>query len=1179
MSNLIGSQLGPYDIFGPLGKGGMATVYRARHVTTGFEVALKVIAVDSTRDDELVRRFEREFRTVTALSHPHILRTYGYGLDAGTNTLYLAMEMLPSGDLAERIRRRLLSLQEVSHIVDQLASALSYAHEREVVHRDLKPHNVLFDANGNAILADFGIAKVIGQTTLTQTGSLVGTPAYMSPEQWQGEEADPRSDVYSLGIMIFEMLVGYPPFRADSPANMMHRHIYDKPPSIRRLKPELPAGIGWVIDKALAKHRENRIASAKELADLLRTVVTQTEESVPSLKIPDEPLTSPAPQGGSMMNEPTVIVPISKEQATSQEQRALESIRADMAQRQRHEIESHHTTINIPPQDVGDRFTNRIKEQADMVNLLAERTRLISIYGRGGVGKTALACKVLNDLRQSNDGRPDGLVYLSAVGTGISLDRIFSDTGKLLSEAARRTLDTVWSNTNLSTKDKVIALLHILGEGKYVLLLDNMETLQDQATGDLLDPDMHIFFETVLAQGGNLQIVLTSREPLNLPRLLRAWERLIPLEEGLPAQDAVLMLRTLDPDGVAGLRHAPDHVLLRLASKLRGFPRALEAVAGLLLEDALLTVDDVINDDKLLLGEITPVIVQQAIERLNPESIRVLEALAIFERPATLPALTYLLSPYLDTDSLRSTLNRLVRSYYVSFNRVTQAFVLHPIDRAYCYQRIPEGTLDDWRTSDQMPQYTRYALHHRAARYYVHKRSPQESWTRIDDLEPQLAEFDQLINAGDYDSAAALLDTIDTDYLARWGHYPRIVIMHECLQDKIVDKHLAQGSAARLGSEYLRTGRGTQAILMHQRALQLAQEIQDRRAEGIALGQLGSDYHVQGQNDTAVHYLEQALTIAREVQDRYHEGGWLNALGNMFVYRGQMEVGLNYLHQALTVNRITQNRPAESNSLANLAIAHDIEGRMETAIDYARQALDVARLSQDRAGEGIALGLLGNYHFTLGEVMPAIDYLQQALAIHRETYYRRYESYRLADIAAVLIQLGHHQQAIDSLKAAIAIADEMDLAWLSDSYQPELAEAYLFGGDLTAALAAILTVRDRDIAESNHLSAALYGIILARMGQQVAAQKAFKDSVEHTANVLSHAPGDFSAYYVRGLAHSGLVLSGGDPHLAIEDYRTARSLRALQGVVAHQVRLLDALMLTSGGEQLAGVRTTLVGTD
>ena len=1178
MSNLVGSQLGPYDIFGLLGKGGMATVYRARQVTTGLEVALKVMTVDSTGDGELVKRFEREFHTVTALTHPHILRIYGHGIDTGTNTLYLAMEILLGGSLAERIGQALLLLPEVTRIVDQLASALSYAHQQGIVHRDLKPHNVLFDLKGNAFLADFGIAKVTGQTTLTQTGSLIGTPAYMSPEQWQGEEADPRADVYSLGIMIFEMLVGYPPFRADSPANMMHHHIYDKPPSIRRLKPELPAELGWVIDKALAKHRENRMASAEELASLLRAVVTQTGETAPPIATQTESLMTPVPQAGNMVNEPTVVVPISKEQSTAQEQRAIESIKADMAQRHRHEIESHRTTINAPPQDVGERFTNRIKEQSDMSNLLAERTRLISIYGRGGVGKTALACKVLNDLRQSDEVRLDGLVYLSAVGTGISLDRIFSDTGKLLSETARSALDTVWSNANLSTKDKVVALLHILGEGKYVLLLDNMETLQDQATGDLLDPDMRTFFETMLAQGGNLQIVLTSREPLNLPRLLRAWERLIPLEEGLPTQDAVRMLRTLDPDGVAGLRHAPDHVLLRLAAKLRGFPRALEAAAGLLLEDSLLTVDDVINNDKLL-GEITPVIVQQAIERLNLDAIRVLEALAIFERPATLPALTYLLSPYLNTDTLRSIVNRLVRAYYVSFNRVTQAFVLHPIDRDYCYQRVPEGTLDDWRISDSPPPYTRHALHHRAARYYAHEHRPQESWKRIDDLEPQLAEFDQLTNAGDYDSAAALLVTIDTDYLARWGHFPRIVIMHERLQDKIVDKHLAQRSVARLGSEYLRTGRTAQAMIAHQKALQLAQEIQDRRAEGAALGHLGSDYHIQGQDDTAIHYLKQALTIAREVQDRHCEGGWLNALGNMFVYRRQMEVGLDYLQQALTVNRAIQNRPAESNSLANLAVAHDIEGHTETAIDYAQQALDVARLSQDRSGEGIALGLLGNYHLVLGEVSLALDYLQQSLTIHRETYHRRYESYRLADIAAVLTQIGHHQQAIDSLKAAIAIADEMGLTWLSESYQPELAQAYLFTGDLAAALAAILTVRDRDIPESNHLSAALHGLILARMGQQDAARRAFEDSIEHTANALSHTPGDFSAYYVRGLAHSGLVLSGGDPHLAIEDYQTARSLRAHLGLVAHEIRLLDTLMLTPGSEQLTSVRAVLSATD
>ncbi len=299
MTDLTGRTLGNYEILSLLGEGGMATVYRARQTNIQRYVAIKVIKATSGNIEQFAQRFEREVQTIAALNHPHIIKVFDYGHEG--NLAYLVMEYQPGGSLADLVEKGAVPFARASKLLDQIASALDYAHRQGIAHRDLKPQNVLLDADGNAILTDFGLAKVLNaDSSLTQSGTVMGTPAYMSPEQWQGTAIDSRADIYALGILVFEMLTGKLPFTGDTPFNVMHKHIYDQPPSINGYRPELPFAIDQVIKKALAKDRDQRYATAGEFAQAFKTVSTGQAAATPSSNVLNMGATSAA-----LPNNPT----------------------------------------------------------------------------------------------------------------------------------------------------------------------------------------------------------------------------------------------------------------------------------------------------------------------------------------------------------------------------------------------------------------------------------------------------------------------------------------------------------------------------------------------------------------------------------------------------------------------------------------------------------------------------------------------------------------------------------------------------------------------------------------------------------------------------------------------------------------------------------------------------------
>ncbi len=311
LRNISEEKFSRYLIQEKLGQGGMATVYRAYDPLFEREVALKILKQEGLNDTQVRERFERETKIIAKLEHAAIVPVYDVGR-SDNDQLFFVMRYMAGGSLADRIQKGSLSLLDAANLIQRLGAALDYAHAKGIIHRDLKPDNILFDEYNHAYISDFGIAKLTQSSIKITSSGIIGTPTHMSPEQAQGEELDGRSDIYSLGVILFEMLSGQTPFEATTPLGMALKHAIEPPPRILRINPNLPIGVEAVIKKVLEKEPKHRYRSGTEFANAFIGTLAQPLTSganlvalPPSHVYPDDevavlPRSSVAPQRPSL---------------------------------------------------------------------------------------------------------------------------------------------------------------------------------------------------------------------------------------------------------------------------------------------------------------------------------------------------------------------------------------------------------------------------------------------------------------------------------------------------------------------------------------------------------------------------------------------------------------------------------------------------------------------------------------------------------------------------------------------------------------------------------------------------------------------------------------------------------------------------------------------------------------
>ncbi len=273
----IGKTLGGrYQIEQLLGQGGMSAVYRGNDPNLRRAVAIKLIHAHLSSDPRFLHRFEEEAAAVAQLRHANIIQVFDFNQDEGT--YYMVMEFVPGETLQDRLRRynqsrRYIPLDQTARYISQIAGAVDYAHRRGMIHRDIKPANIMLDVHDQAILMDFGIARMVGAEKFTATGAVVGTALYMPPEVIRGELADARSDIYSLGVTLHEMICGKPPFEANSAMTLMMMHLNDPAPDLTSQRPDTPLELARIVMRALAKDPNQRFASAAEMSAALQALL------------------------------------------------------------------------------------------------------------------------------------------------------------------------------------------------------------------------------------------------------------------------------------------------------------------------------------------------------------------------------------------------------------------------------------------------------------------------------------------------------------------------------------------------------------------------------------------------------------------------------------------------------------------------------------------------------------------------------------------------------------------------------------------------------------------------------------------------------------------------------------------------------------------------------------------
>ncbi|MEM7245807.1 MAG: tetratricopeptide repeat protein [Acidobacteriota bacterium] len=1026
-----GQRLGRHLIERELGRGGMGVVWSARDERLDRRVALKSIGRVFAHEPTGLERFVREARLLASLNHPSLATVHD--LLWHDERPLLVMELLEGEDLARRLARGPLGLEETLRVGIQVASALGAAHERNIVHRDLKPANVQLLPSGLVKVLDFGLAHVWRGPGAEHEAGLAGTPAYMSPEQAQCEPLDARSDLFSLGLVLQECLTVR---RAEVERPTDARFARGERSAIdwSEIDPEPPSGVKRLIAACLEPDREDRPATAAEVGKLLEVELRQVDGD----------------------REPAIA-------------------------RRRHFLPAE-----------SDAFVGRTSELASLAQHLSEGTRLLTLLGPGGTGKTRL---VTRHAWSTLDDHPGGAWFCD-------LSEVRGLEG--VTQAVAAALDVP-----LGQGDAVAQLGHSLrGRGPCLIVLDNFEQVVGQAATTV---------GAWLEQAEEARFIVTSRVLLDLPA-----ETVLPVEP-LAVDGAAIELferraRAKKPSfSITDENREQVHEIVR---RLDGLPLAIELAAArlrVLSPTALLSRLD--DRFRLLTGPpgagARQATLRAAIDwswnLLEPWEQAALAQLAVCEGGFNLEAAEAVLdlsrwdeAPWA-LDVVQSLVDKsLLRTWSPVLPSGRQ------VSDEPCfgtYASIQEHAAEKLRTVGAIPREasgpeaeraafirhgehfalwgTEEALDRLHAHGGVERRRELELW-----LGNLVVACRRAVARGDGTTAVKTL-------AAAWAVLAlgTSSTVSRLAEDVLTLESLTSGERARVlvasGHARQQAGRWDEARTLYEQGAALARAEGLQALEAHALGNLGVLRGDQGHADEARELNERALALHRQLGHRRFEGAVLVALGNLDWGQGRPEAARESYEQALVLLQAEGDRRLEGRVLGNLAIVDAERGTLDEARALFEQALAIAREVGDRRREGVVLGNLGYLHAQEGRHEDARSLQEQALEIHREVGHRRSEGVVLGNLGALQSELGRPDEALVLFEAALAIHREVGNPAFEGLVLGKLGELHLEQGRAEQALPC-LNEGERLLREQGDLMS--LGLLLSVRGRA-----AFEGGDEATA--------------------------------------------------------------------------------
>lgn len=951
---------GRYHLQQLIGQGATAKVYKAYQESLDRHVAIKILRPSLLEEESFQERFRLEARYVGRLQHPNIVQVYDFGTH--NDNYYIAMELIEGQTLDSLLRElkekaQKLPLSQVLKIVREIGQALAYAHRREMIHRDIKPGNIMLTTNGRTMLMDFGLAKLVDAPHLTIEGKISGTPYYMAPEQIQGMPLDTRVDIYALGVVMYQMLTGRLPFSAENEMAVLFQHIRDTPPLPTHFVPELSKGIEFITLKALAKQPGDRYQTMeKMLADLddPEKVAGQITEILPSLKA-------------------STIPP-------------------------------HHLPSSPTP------FIGRKEELETAQNRLVQTgTRLLTLVGIGGVGKTRLALEVGRTLLYTF---PDGVFFLDL--TAIQRPALLPGMIAHLINMAEEGEEALREQ-----------LLAYLSERRLLLILDNFEHLLEAAS----------LISTILVAAPRCKILVTSREPLRLygenllqisPLPLPDLRQQLTFEE-LSRFTAVQLFADRAQAVDAEFVLTPDNIqaVAEICVRLDGLPLALELAANQIYTFSLPELVVHLNNrlsilthgprDRSARQQTMKGTIEWSFSLLNKTEQQAFNHLSIFSGRFSTDAAFEVVGPV----SLQSLAQKGLLQYENAPDGKLRFSMLQVIHE-YAYANLTAGHAFEQLRQKHTAFYRKLA---ESAEPHL-TGADQKDWFALLDIEHD--NFRAILHRsleGKDPETALHFGSILWRLWAVYSYLSEGALWLESILSQTADFKTPARAKLLFGAGRIALFQQKLALAGQRfnQSLDLYRELPDQSGQATLLNSLGEIAIMQDAPNQAGSLFREALALFQAEKDKTGIAQTLTHLGQLAFVQEEYEKANDFLLQSLEMGKGTATLETTAIKLNGLGEIARMQARYDEAAAYYEQALALYRQLNYSMGQAAILHNLGQVKLAQEKFPEAAALFRQSLGLLRTMEEKVIIGWNLAGLGAALLNLGNAKHAVRLFSATQAL--------------------------------------------------------------------------------------------------------------------------------------------------------------